>query len=593
MQSRTTTQQEMINHRLPIVIAGLVAISGLLLYALASFQWLPPDIQQEFELRAQFNNNSIRRLPAVRGIIYDRAGVPLAFNAREYEVGISPNLVSDELDVARRLALLLNQGGHEVDEFEILRRISSSATQWELIARPVGADVGQRIADEDMLGVRINPLSRRAYPQGVLASQVLGFVIEDNDNTRGAMGVEGLYNDQLAGRPIDQTVSNIPFDIPVDVPDDNQRGMDLVLTIDRDIQYWVERELEAGIAAENASGGTIIVMDPRNGDILAMATYPTFDPNTFIEVDDPNLLRNPAINDTYEPGSVMKVLTVAAALDTGVISPTWTYNDTGIVEVGGVSTFNWDRNAYGTVDVTQLLVNSLNVGAATVALELERTEQGLFYDGLRRFGLGQPTRIDLPGEEAGILRVPGDPEWSESDVAANSYGQAIAVTPLQMITAFAAIANDGLMYQPRVVRQIVDGEIVTNSQTSPLSRAVSAQTANLVTDMMVQVVEEGATLARVEGYSIAGKTGTAEIPNAIGYETGSKSTIGSFIGFFPADDPLVVMLVKLDRPDGFWGSQTATKVFNRLAQRLVLLLGIPNDEIRLGLQASGGVINQP
>lgn len=576
-------RQAIINSRLPIVIGGLVAISATLLFALASYQWLPPDVAREFEIRGQQNTQSVRRLPAVRGIIYDRDGVPMAFNTLEYEVGISPNLVSDPLDVARRLGLILDR-----DEFDIYQQISNSTGQWELIARPVSADVGQAILDEDMLGVVINPLSRRAYPQGALAGPIIGFVIEDNDNTRGAIGVEESYNGQLAGQPLNQTISTIPFDLPTDTRDLNQRGMDVILTIDRDVQFWVESELQRAIEAENASGGTIIVMDPRNGDVLAMASSPSFNPNTFIEVEDPAQLRNPSIADTYEPGSVVKVLTVASALSNNVITPGWTYNDQGAIEVGGVTSRNWDRNAYGVVDATQLLVNSLNVGAVTVARAMGPE---LFYSSLSEFGLGVPSRVDLPGEESGILSVPGDSGWSESNLAANSYGQAMSVTPLQMITSFAAVANDGLIYQPRVVRQIINGDEIRYAQ-SFARRAITSESANQVTEMMVQVVEQGAPLARIEGYSVAGKTGTAEIPGPAGYETGEKTTIASFIGFFPADDPQVIVLVKIDRPDSYWGSQAAAPIFHDVAQRLVLLLGIPDDATRLSLQAEGGIVNE-
>lgn len=583
MQTSINDKQAIINSRLPFVIGGLVAISAALLFAMASYQWLPPDVAREFEIRGQQNTQSVRRLPAVRGIIYDRDGVPMAFNALEYEVGISPILVSDPLDVSRRLGLILDR-----DEYDIYQQINNSSAQWELIARPVPADVGQAILDEDMLGVVINPLSRRAYPQGPLAGPIIGFVIEDNDNTRGAIGVEESYNTQLAGQPLNQTISNIPFDLPDDTRDTNQRGMDVILTIDRDLQYFVESELQRAIEAENASGGTIIVMDPRNGDILAMASAPSFDPNTFIEIEDPAELRNRAIADTYEPGSVVKVLTVAAALSNNVITPGWTYNDQGAIEVGGVTSRNWDRNAYGVVDTTQLLVNSLNVGAVTVARTMGPE---LFYSSMAEFGLGSPTRVDLPGEEAGILRVPGDNGWNESDLAANSYGQAMSVTPLQMITAFAAVANDGLIYQPRVVRQIINGDEVRDAQNFA-RRAISSEAANQVTEMMVEVVEQGAPLARIEGYSVAGKTGTAEIPGPAGYEVGNNSTIASFIGFFPADDPQAIVLVKIDRPDNYWGSRSAAPVFHDVAQRLVLLLGIPDDATRLSLQAEGGLVNE-
>lgn len=575
------SRQEIINRRLPLVIGFLVTISGLLLFAVSRYQWLPPDVQREFLLRGRQNASSIRRLPAERGIIYDRDGQPLAFNTIQYEVGVSPNLITSDkrLDVARQLGLILQR-----DEYELLQLISQN-TQWQLIARPVSADVGQQIADLDILGVVINPLQKRFYPQGELLSQVIGFVIEgDNSTTRGAMGVEGSYNQALAGRTLEEEVSTIPFALPQQSQSTAQKGMSLVLTIDRDLQFWVEEELRRAIQSTGSTKGTIIVMDPRNGDVLAMASYPSFDPNNFISVGDSRLLKNPAISEVYEPGSVMKVLTVAGALEQGTITPQWTYNDTGNLDVGGIRVLNWDRASHGLVDVTAMLVQSLNVGASTVALQMGAES---FYTRMRAFGLGQPTRIDLPGEESGILRVPGDADWSESNLATNSYGQGMSVTPLQMLTAVNAIANDGLMMQPRLVMQIVDGENVINAQPSALGRVISKQTADAVTEMMVRVVEDenGAGQARIEGYRIAGKTGTAEIPSPTGYEQGANSSIVTFVGFFPADEPQVSVLVKLDRPNEYWGSRVAAPVFRELSERLVILMGIPNDAVRLSLKA--------
>lgn len=573
-------QRETINNRLSVVIAALVITSALLVLALARYQWLSPDVEREFLLRGQANTSAIRRLPAERGVIYDRSGQPLAFNVLQYEVGVSPSLVTDARTLARELGTILN-----TDEYAIFERITSDVP-WVQIARPVPAEQGQQIAELDNIAVRIDPLSKRFYPQGSLASQVIGFVIEDGDGTLGALGIEARYNDQLAGRALDQEVSTIPFSLPTD-PDRSQRGMDVVLTIDRDLQYWVESELARVIQEQDAAGGTVIVMDPRRGDILAMASLPTFDPNDFVNVSDPSLLRNTAVSGIYEPGSVMKVLTVAGALEQGVVTRDWTYNDQGLLEVGGVRVQNWDRQAYGATDLTSALVDSLNVGMATVALEMGPER---FYSALRAFGIGQPTRIDLAGEEAGILKVPGDPDWSESDLATNSYGQGVSVTPIQMITAVAAIANDGLMMQPRIVQQWLDGDKVVNAQPAALGRAVSPQTAALVTEMMTRVVTEGVDNVVIPGYSIAGKTGTAQIPAPLGYETGPKSSIASFIGFLPADDPQVVVLIKIDRPVGYWGSEVAAPMFRRLAERLVILLDIPTDAVRQNLANQGGVV---
>jgi len=561
-------QQVTIQARLPFVIIFLVSMAGFLLIQLANFQFYPREVAQELELRGDASANSIRRIPAERGLIYDRDGEALAFNALQYGVGISPNLVSEPRRLATELALIL-----EKDEFELYQTMTSDES-WVLIARPISAEQGQAIADLDEISITIEPIPRRFYPQGSLAGHIIGFVIDDG--TKGTMGVEGAYNASLVGRVLDQTVSNIPFDLPEEAPTE-QRGQDIVLTIDRDIQFWVESELFLAINETGATRGTVIVMDPKNGDILAMASYPDFDPNNFIDVEDPDLLRNPAISDTYEPGSVMKVITVASALEKGTISPDWVYNDQGRLELGGIVIENWDKNAYGVVDVAQILIRSLNIGAASIALEMGTDD---FYSMMRSFGAGQLTGVDLFAEQTGILKVPGDSDWSESDLGTNSFGQGVSVTPLQMTTMFAAIANDGIMRQPRIVKQIVTEDGIQEAQPTTIRRVISAETANIVTDMMVRTVNEGIPQAILPGYTIAGKTGTAEIPTAIGYEDDS---IVTFAGFLPADDPEVVIFVKLDRPDGYWGSQVAAPVFKRLADRLVILLEIPVDDVRRSL----------
>lgn len=576
-------RQDLINRRIPIVIGVLVVMSSLLVFALSRFQWLEPDVEREFRLRGAANTSSVRRLPAERGLIYDRDGQPLAFNSIQYAIGVSPNLVTDPVALARELGVIL-----DMDVGTIFDRISRPVS-WVQIARPVSADVGQRIAGLNQISVTIEPLTDRFYPQGNLMGPVIGFVIEDRDGKNGAVGVEESYDDYLAGSVQEQEISTIPFELQVPLNPDNQRGRDIILTIDRDVQFLVEEALLNAINRYNATRGTIIVMNPNNGDILAMASYPTFDPNNFVEVEDQRLLSNPAISQAYEPGSVMKVLTVAAAIDAGVISPNWVYNDQGIIDQYGIEVFNWDRAAYGSVDLTTALVRSLNVGMATIALEMGYEQ---FYSRMRLFGMGLPTRVDLPGESGGILRVPGDADWSESDLLTNSFGQGISVTPLQMLTAVNAIAADGLMYQPRVVRQIVDGDALVDAVPTVLGRPISSDTAQIVRDMMVRVIEDpnGATLAQVPGWTIAGKTGTAQIPTPMGtYD--QTASIASFVGFLPADDPQVSILIKLDRPDAYWGSQVAAPVFRDLAERLVIMLGIPNDNIRRTLNESGGAID--
>jgi len=577
-------QQDMLRRRLPVVIAVMFIACLVLLFRVISFQFpQDPRVLRELAALRDAGYGRTERVEAARGTIYDRDGEPLAVNTRRYRVGISPNLVSDPARTATQLAAILNR-----DELEMLQIVNSDS-QYVWLAN-VDPETWQQINDLDLgLVIQVERIQERLYPQGALAAQVLGFVAGDGEDFRGYNGVEGYYESELAGRVRTQEVSNIPFGLPND-PTAIGEGASLVLTLDRDVQFLVETQLQAAIASTGAKSGTIIVMDPRTGDILGMASWPTFDPNAIQDVTNAQLLTNPGIDDVYEPGSVFKIITVASALETGTITRDWTYYDNGIIQIGGVSIQNWDRAAYGLTDTTSLLVNSLNVGAATLSQTMG-TER--FYNMLRAFNFGAPDRVDLPGEESGLLYIPGDEFWSESNLGTNSFGQGISVTPLQMLTATNAIANDGRMMQPRIVCQIVNGDIVETPRPTQLGHPISVETANIVTEMMVAAVRDGLDEgAQLPGYTVAGKTGTAEIPGPLGYR--GDAWIMTFVGFFPAYNPQVSILIKLDEPTSArWASQVAAPVFRQLAERLVIMLEIPNDQIRFALVAEGGNADLP
>ncbi len=568
-----SSQKATIQARLPFVAIFLILLAAYLVINLANFQFFPRSVRQELEKIGNSITNTTLRIPAERGRIYDRDGEPFAFNVIQYRLGISPALVAAGYaeSLSETLAEIL-----DLPESEIIRK-ATSENVWEFLAGPISAEQGQAIAALDEISLGLEEIPKRFYPQGELAAHVIGIVVDDG--LRGALGVEGAYNDTLSGRVLDLSVSNVPFDLPEDRPAE-QRGQDIVLTIDRDVQFWVETELKNAIEEYNAFRGTVIVMDPRNGDVLALANHPSIDPNNFLEIADPNLRVNPAINETYEPGSLMLVLTVAGALEKGVISPFWTYNDTGYIEVGGRDIYNATYRSYGTTDVTTILMSSLNVGATKIALEMGTSN---FYGMMRAFGLGQATGVGLFAEERGELRIPGDSDWSESFLGLNSHGQSIEVTPMQMITAFAAIANDGIMRQPRIVRQVINADGVEDARPSTIRRVVSAETAALVKNMLILVVRDGAPAAELPGYSIAGMPGTAKISTAVAFEEGRNAKILSFIGFLPADDPQVAVMVKMDRPDADFGHQVAAPLFRRIADRLVILLEIPDDNVRARL----------
>lgn len=568
---------ETLRRRLPIIVAGMILFSLYLLWEVASFQWLSPEVRTYMDNIADANYTRRLQLAAARGLIYDRTGEVMAVNTLEYEIGISPNLVTNAREAATRLAPILGQ--NELDLFEKV----TSARPWVQLARPASAQVAQSVTALNIGGIRIDPIPRRSYPQGTLAAQLLGFV---NLDLVGHYGVEGYYQDQMAGQIRDRFISNIPFDYRESGWEEDH-GNDIILTIDRDVQFLVEQELLAAINSTGARSGSILVMNPRNGEVLAMANYPSFDPNDYYSIDNPQILQNPLVSAQFEPGSIMKVMTVAAALENGTITPNWTYYDNGVINVGGVSIRNWDRAAHGNVDVTQVLVQSLNVGASSISTMMGPTD---FYRRMDDFGFGRQTGIDLDAEAFGTLHVPGGEHWSESMLGTNAFGQGMAVTPLQLLTAFNAVANGGLMMQPHVVREIRDGDRVYVSQPSSLGRPISPETARIVTDMLVATVRDGIDQASVDGYTIAGKSGTAEIPSPVGYESGAW--IMTFAGFLPADDPQLSILIKLDRPtSGNWASQVAAPVFQRLTERLVILLEIPPDDVRRALAAQGGAVN--
>jgi len=574
MATEAAEHLDVIRRRIPIVAILLIGFTSLLIFNLANFQFFPRSVRQELEQIGSSITNSTVRVPAERGKIFDRDGEPLAFNLVQYRLGVSPSLVADAERLMQELSPILN-----LPEFELYRKITSDRV-WEFLAGPISAEAGQAVAELDDISLVLEEIPRRFYPQGELAGHVIGVVVDDG--LRGALGVEGAYNDILSGRVLDLDVSNVPLGLPQERPAE-QRGQDIVLTIDRDIQYWVESELRAAVEEYKAYRGTIIVMDPRRGDVLALANYPSVDPNNFLSIAEPNLRLNPAVNDSYEPGTLMQVLTVAGALESGTINRDWTYEDGGYLQIGGRDIWNPYYQSHGTTDVHSILVDSLHIGAATIALEMGTTA---FYRTMRDFGLGQATGVGLFAEEPGELRIPGDSNWNESFLGLNSSGQSVKVTAMQMVAAFAAIANDGTMRQPRILHRVLSEDGMAEAQPTTLRQVISPETARLLKDIMLDTVQESAPAAQLPGYSIAGMPGTARISTAVAFEEGNNSKILSFIGALPAEDPQVVVLVKLDRPDGEYGHQVAAPVFRRVAERLVILLEIPNDDTRAQLAAA-------
>ncbi len=561
-----------------LAIAATVVVGQLL-----SFQLRLSTSIQEFETSSASEGVVRQAVQPNRGQIYDRDGVVLAVNTFEYRVGISPSLVLNRREAATQIATVLDLNDEEVYR-NLLPDRNGVFAQYVLLASPIDDATARELEDLDIFGLQIESIPRRAYPQGELTAQMLGFV---NYSERGFYGIEGNYNRVLAGTA--REVENEGTLLNVSEVPEARDGQSLVLTLDRDIQFLLRGVLQDAIETQQAQGGTLIVMNPRTGEILGMLSYPFFGPGEFPESpeDGGPVTYNPAVSSLYEPGSIIKIITAAIALQANEpgLDLNWTYNNTGCFEAVGVRICDSDRIPKGNVDFRRCLTESLNTCTATWYMTVGPST---VYPLLQEFGFGTATGVDLEGEAEGLLNLPGDTLWSEADFLNVSYGQGIAVSPLQMLAAANAIANDGLLMQPHIVRERMDGERRFPTTPTPISRPISAEVARAITEVMVEAIAPGSfgELARVEGYSIAGKTGTAQQPIPGGYS--QTDSWASFIGFLPADDPAVSVLVVLDRPAGYWGSQTAAPVFQQLVERLVVLLEIPPDDVRLGLMQEGG-----
>jgi cell division protein FtsI/penicillin-binding protein 2 len=563
--------------RLRLVLIGLGLVSGLIVIQLLRIDFGSSNVVYFRDLGDTISQLSREFSPA-RGRIFDREGELLATNDVQYELFLSPAYVIKPKEVADTLSDLLDKSVND------MLAAAESDSPYVLIERPLSREMGEKIkalqasGEVNLTGLALEPIPHRYYPGGQLASQVTGFVAYNQEGRQvGYFGVEGFYNDLLSGRPIEGVERFVPFDVQPDPTPD--QGADLYLTLDRDIQYLVEVTMAEAITQYGAEGGTIIVLNPKNGEILGMSSWPTYDPNNYT-THPPTDPENPAVSGQYEPGSTFKVLTVAAALDSGLVNPTTPFVDSGFLEVGGIGIRNWNRGAFGPVDITGCLRYSINTCMATLSTSMGPTT---FYNYMSAFGLGHLTNVDLAAEVPGRLKKPGDSDWFDSDLGTNAFGQGVAVTPLQLVTAVSAVANGGTMMQPHILLRVQNGENVHTIQPQVLGRPIKPETAATLSEMLAQSLEQGeGDQALVPGFRISGKTGTAQIPIPGGYDF--ERTIASFIGWGPVDDPRFVVLVKLDRPSAsIWGSETAAPVFSALVQRLVVLMEIPPDEVRQAL----------
>jgi cell division protein FtsI/penicillin-binding protein 2 len=528
-------------------------------------------------------------LEPARGEIYDRYGHPFASNETVYEVGVELRDVDNSKSIATAMSLITGADYNEILD------IASIEYSRNAVYRPLKKGVpkeqveqlkmlsskmretykGRRDPDTPSLsGLVYRPYLQRFYPEKSLGSNLIGFVNQAGD---GFYGVEGYYDEMLSGKTLDVWVTTNPNQV-VDLPDTPQ-GVSLVLTIDREIQAAMEGVVDKAKKRNGAESATVVVLDPKTGEILAMATTPRMDLNKYWLLNEIFPDQTPfdrGVSQAYEPGSVYKVLTMAAGLDLGVIEPDTEFVDTGIFELGGAKIYNWNLGAWGPVDMVDCLAHSLNTCHAWVATQIGAHD---FYNYMRKYGIGRSTGVDLAGEVTGRLKTPGDEDWYEADLGTNAFGQGVSATPLQMASATSALANDGKIMTPHIVQAMISNGVQHQIGYNIASQPISAEAAHTITEMLARSLESEASDALVPGYRVAGKTGTGEIPTPYGYT--EYLTNASFVGWGPVDDPQFLVYIWVEKPtSSIWGSEVAAPIFSQVVQQLVVLMNIPPDDIR-------------
>lgn len=555
-----------VRKRLKVVLSFLFVCFALILARLVYVQiiWAQELSQMALDMRM----NDIPIQPK-RGIIVDRNGHELAFSIDVESLYAIPSQIKDPVHTAEVLSDVLGM------DYEKVLAILTRTSGFEWIKRKLPDDIVRKIKELNLQGIGFTQESMRVWPKGTLLAQVLGIVGIDND---GLEGLEYQYDDLLRGTPgkftveVDALGNIIPQSEKGYIPPSD--GKNLVLTIDEPIQFIVERELDKRIAESNAAGGVVVAMDPSNGEILALAIRPGYDPNNYDEYPAANR-RIKAVTDSFPPGSTFKPVTGAIGLECGSVKPTDVFYCNGSLKVG-VEILHCNQSiAHGKQTFVQVIQNSCNVGFVQIAQKIGIED---FYHYADLFGITSCTGIDLPGESAGII-VPKD-QAREIDLAVMSYGQTLQTTPIQIVTAVSAIANGGDIVVPHVVKEVTDaeGNVVESASCEPVRQVISEQTAQEMRLALEKVVSEGTgKSAYVPGYRLAGKTGTSN--KVVDGKIAQDKYISSFVGFAPANDPQVVLLVMIDEPKGdYYGGVIAAPVFSSIMRDMLRYLEIPPQE---------------
>jgi cell division protein FtsI/penicillin-binding protein 2 len=560
-------------------VIGAIAF-GTLVVSLRLMQLQVVD-HKEYAEQARNAHISQETLTDRRGALLDRNGYPLAASQNAYDVMVERDRWSDP-DTAQTQATALSKatGVPAATMLDVVKNVDVFEVP---VAKNLTYDQAEAVRELGFAGVRLLDSSSRVYPEGNLAASLLGFVGQDNV---GLTGLESDLDSVLVGANGSITYETDGLGSVLNIGDRSetppQAGSNVVLTIDRYIQGIAEQQLQKTVDEHKASGGSVIVIRPQTGEILAMASRPSIDiTQTNVGNSNPDLFRNRSITDAYEPGSVFKLFTMAAALDLGLVTPESMWYDSGAVNFDEWTIRNWDLSANGEQTVQQILTKSLNTGAAWLS---SLCGPDNFYNYVQNFGFGQVTDSGLSGESSGEVRSPQtDPTgWSNVDLATNSFGQGISATPLQVAMGLAAIANNGMLMKPQIIKQIVGPNGTQTIEPQPVRQAIKSDTSRMLLDMMGVVADTiTPTYVNVPGYTVGGKTGTANIAD----ENGSyipDTYIASFAGVAPLDNPQIAVLVKIDKPkDVPWGSAVAAPVFSEIANKALPYLGVAPTESAL------------
>lgn len=552
--------------RTRIRLVGLLFLLGFVLvgFRAADLQVLQGD---EWAIRAEKQHQRSVPLLPQRGTIYDRNGAELAVSIEVDSIYAEPRKIDNPTHAAKVLGKMLDLPARTVSA----KLDGNRNFVW--LKRQVSPEQSGKVLNLGIDGVRKIKEHKRYYPNSGVAAHLLGFTGLD---PKGLEGVELEYDQTLLGSGgflvTERDALGRGLGSGEPEVQGASRGHDLYLTLDKNLQYIVERELAAGIEKAQAKAGSVVVLEPSTGRILALASQPSFNPNSFGQYQ-PSQWRNRVVCDAFEPGSTFKIFLMAAALNEAVISTTQKIDcESGKFRVGGKTIH--DHKPYGELTPLEIIKHSSNIGSAKIGKILERES---FYKYIREFGFGEKTGIDLPGEQRGMVHEPA--RWFEVDLAAISFGQGISVTPLQLASATAAIANGGFLMEPYVVERVVDrqGQVRQIHQPRIVRKVIARDVAQLVSKMMETTTEEGGTAlkARVPGFRVAGKTGTAQKVDAVTGGYSADKRVASFVGFAPAEAPRMVILVTIDEPVGHvYGGLVAAPVFARITAQALQYLKV-------------------